>query len=54
MLNFTIEVNLSTQKSTEQYGGMAFFLENLQDYLPYSILSAFATLVGILGKNKKI
>ena len=52
MFNFSTKTltNLSTLKPIgEEYGGMVFLLENLQDYLPYSILSIFSTVVGIIG-----
>lgn len=51
MVNFSNDasVNLSTKQPIEEYGGLAFLLDNLQDYLPYSILSACGTAIGIIG-----
>lgn len=53
MFNFSIEAttNLSTLKPHEEYGGLVFFLQNLPDYLPYSILSVLGTVVGIIGNK---
>ena len=35
--------------TTIEIGGIEFLLNNLEDYLPYTILTSLGTIVGIIG-----
>ncbi len=43
-------MNQSTNSSVE-YGGLIYFLKYMSAYLPYTLLSIFAAIVGTFGKR---
>ena len=48
-MNISNDSTLITPISTPEIGGLAFFLANLPDYLPYNLISALGAISGILG-----
>ncbi len=43
-------MNQSTNSSVE-YGGLIYFFKYMSAYLPYTLLSIFAAIVGTFGKR---
>lgn len=54
LTNFSRFNQSNFSRTDGEIGGLAYFLVYISDYLPYVVLSAMGTILGIFGKSKTV